>query len=295
MSQTYKIREVTVTLPSLGTITTDGAGNKVKSGDKCRVQLYAVKPDTLSGIPFDGYVVGAISFTGFTESPFKRPQKILMPDGYKLVALRVDDDGVPTSWESLPVHFSGGYIGSPEDVLDGIAELPLYKISSDIAIQQKIADALDTVMDRYHEQFGNTEPEKTAVVFLLHRWVAIEGYYTADEISDAVAYIKHKRLTNEFGKEIADLSPFSIKKGQVFINDAFIGNGVASANYSVKMGVDRGGKNHAGGVGVSVSNASATKKRLTDDMREAITDAVNDVLRIALKPDGIIWNNLRGR
>lgn len=33
-----------------------------------------------------------------------------MPDGYKLVALRVDDDGVPTSWDSLPVQFVGGLI-----------------------------------------------------------------------------------------------------------------------------------------------------------------------------------------
>ncbi|EMA1799350.1 DUF1983 domain-containing protein [Cronobacter turicensis] len=113
MSQTYQVCEVTVMLPSLGTLTTDSAGNNIKRGDKCRVQLYAAKPDTRAGIPFDGYVVGVISFNGYTESPFKRSQKILMPDGYKLLALRVDDDGVPTSWDSLPVHFSGDYICKP--------------------------------------------------------------------------------------------------------------------------------------------------------------------------------------
>ncbi|MEI9741001.1 DUF1983 domain-containing protein, partial [Enterobacter kobei] len=110
MSQTYQICEVTVTLPSLGTITTDGSGNQIKHGDKCRVHLYAVKPDRHPGTIFDGFNVGAITFTGYTDSPFKRSQKIMMPDGYKLVALRVDDDGVPTSWDSLPVQFVGGLI-----------------------------------------------------------------------------------------------------------------------------------------------------------------------------------------
>lgn len=110
MSKTYNICEVTVTIPTLGTITTDGAGNQIKRGDKCRVHLYAIKPDWHSGTIFEGFNVGAITFTGYTESPFKRSQKIMMPDGYKLVALRVEDDGMPTSWDSLAVQFVGGLI-----------------------------------------------------------------------------------------------------------------------------------------------------------------------------------------
>ncbi len=110
MSKTYKICEVTVTIPSLGTATTDGFGNQIKHGDECRVQLYAALPDRRPGMPFEGFVVGAIYFTGYTESPFKRVQKILMPDGYKLIALCVDERGIPVSWDSLPVQFVGGLI-----------------------------------------------------------------------------------------------------------------------------------------------------------------------------------------
>lgn len=126
MPNTYQICEVTVTLPSLGTITTDGAGNQIKRGDKCRVHLYAVGRDWRSGSIFEGFNVGAITFIGYTESPFKRSQKILMPDGYKLVALRVDDDGVPTSWDSLPVQFVGGLI-SLKDV-DGTVRVRIGEI-----------------------------------------------------------------------------------------------------------------------------------------------------------------------
>lgn len=111
MSQTYQICEVTVTLPSLGTITTDGPGNQIKHGDKFRVHLYAVKPDWCCGGIFEGFIVGWFTCHGYSEAPYKRSQKIMMPDGFKLVALSVDEYGIPTSWDSLPVHFTGGYLG----------------------------------------------------------------------------------------------------------------------------------------------------------------------------------------
>ncbi len=41
-------------------------------------------------------------------------------------------------------------------------------------------------------------------------------------------------------------------------------------------------------------NADATKLRLSDEMREAVADVVNDTIRNALKPGGLLWNN-RGR
>ncbi|EFN8837699.1 hypothetical protein D6914_09865 [Escherichia coli] len=110
MSQTYQICEVVVTLPSLGTITTDGPGNQIKHGDKCRVHLYAVKPDWRSGGTFEGFIVGWLTHEGHSESPFKNRQKIIMPGGYKLIALSVDERGIPVSWDSLPVMFVGGFI-----------------------------------------------------------------------------------------------------------------------------------------------------------------------------------------
>lgn len=211
-----------------------------------------------------------------------------------------------------------------------------------------IADALDTALARHYEQLGNAEREKTAVVFMDGRWVAIQGGYTPDEIRDAVEYIKHKRLTKEFGKGLAELSPFALKDGQVFIKDAVIGNGIVSANYSVTLNVAGKGKPHAAGMAVGVEGdqskvvfmvdrfhvceaaesiignavASATKAKikLGDEMKQAIIDAVresdlltaikvnidaqtasiaglqqavhdavNDVLRNALKPGGAVW------
>lgn len=158
---------------------------------------------------------------------------------------------------------AGGYIGSPLDALDEIADLPRYKIGSDYAIQKKIADALDTALARHYEQFGNTEPEKTAVVFLEHRWVAIQGGYTPDEMRDAVEHIKRLRKQKADEKAMAESSPYFMKDGQVFIKDAFIGNAIK------------------------------TSVKLSPEMEKAISDVVSLELKKNLQPGGTIWTSLK--
>ena len=93
-------------------------------------------------------------------------------------------------------------------------------VTSQMQALNEIPDALDTVLARYHEQFGNAEPDKTAVIFLGDRWVAIEGSYTPDEMRDAVEYIKRKKKEKSDAKAMAESSPFAMK--QVFIKDGVI-------------------------------------------------------------------------
>lgn len=135
----------------------------------------------------------------------------------------------------MPV--SGGYISSYLDALDEIADLPHYRISSDIAIQQKIAEALDTWLARHHEQLGDAEREKQAVAFMDGRWVAIRGDFTPDEIREAAEYIHRYRLSKKLQKSMEDISPFVVKNGEVFIKDAFIGGAIDSAAPEVPQAV----------------------------------------------------------
>lgn len=301
-SLTYQICEVTVTLPSLGSITTDGPGNQIKHGDKCRVDLYAVKPDWRSGSHFEGFIVGWLTYQGYCETPCERSQKIMMPAGYKLVALMVDEYGTPKSWDSLPVQFSGGPIGTAIDALDGIADLPLYSISSDRAIQQKIADALDTALTRHHVQYGNSTPEKTPVVFLAERWVALEGKYTVEEIRDAVEHIKRKRKEKADAKALAESSPFDIKDGQVFINDAVIGNrvgsgwritnGIASHNFIPKKDISdhcQQGESRVKILAEKLSVAANTQNALETALQQSIKKVVDEAIQQAMRPGGVIW------
>ncbi|WP_230861609.1 hypothetical protein [Enterobacter roggenkampii] len=180
---------------------------------------------------------------------------------------------------------SGGYIGSPLDALDEIADLPRYKIGSDYVIQKKIADALDTALARHYEKFGNTEPEKTAAFFLENRWVAIQGGYTPDEIRDAIEHIKHRRLTKEFGKGLADLSPFAMKDGQVFIKDAVIPKVQLSRTETDPR------KGYA--INVGIAPEMKTSAKLSPEMEKAISDVVSAELKKNLQPGGTIWNSLK--
>ncbi|MFB4660372.1 DUF1983 domain-containing protein [Enterobacter kobei] len=154
-----------------------------------------------------------------------------------------------------------------------------------------------------------------------------------------------ERLTEDKSTGLA----IGVKEGEVFIKDAFIGSGIVSANYNVKLNINNVGKLHEAGMtlGVedgqsnvefmadrytvheaassiienAVATSAKTKIRLGDEMTQAIIDAVresdlfaalqakidaqtasvvglqqamheavNDALRNAFKPGGILWN-----
>lgn len=183
MSLAYQICEITVTLPSLGTITTDGPGNQIKRGDKCRVDLYAVKPDWRSGSSFEGFIVGWLTFEGYCETPYNRSQKIMMPNGYKLVALMVDEYGMPTSWDSLPVQFSGGPIGTPVDALIGNGVGSGWRITNGIASHNFIPkkDISDHRQQHADGVMPGDEDDESQVKFLAEKFAVAANTQNALE------------------------------------------------------------------------------------------------------------------
>lgn len=276
MSQTYQICEVTVTLPSLGTINTDGPGNQIKHGDKCRVHLYAVKPDWHSGTIFEGFNVGAITFTGYTESPFKRSQKIMMPDGYKLVALRVDDDGMPTSWDSLPVHFTGGFIESPIDE-------PRDGINSYCPIE-------DFKWGCFVDKSGQAYIYKA----LIGDGVLSTGYNVKLNINnDGKEHAAGMAVGVEEGKQQVTFKTDRFKVQEAV--SSIIENAVAtSAKTKIRLGDEM---KQAVIDAVRESDLFAALQAKIDaqtasvvGLQQAMHEAVNDALRNALKPGGILWN-----
>lgn len=136
MSKTYQICEVAVMVPPLGAISNDGFGNQIKHGEKFRVHLYAVKPDWHSGSNFEGFIVGWFTREGYSDTQHKSSQKIMMPDGYKLIALSVDEYGLPKSWDSLPVYFTGGCIDQKDG--DGTVRVKIGKINGAESIVPQI-------------------------------------------------------------------------------------------------------------------------------------------------------------
>lgn len=285
MHNTYQICEVTVTLPSLGTITTDGAGNQIKHGDKCRVCFYAVQPDWRSGGTFEGFTVGWLTYEGYSESPFNRSHKIIMPDDYKLIALRVDERGIPTSWNSLPVHFSGSYIGKATVSAD-------YSVMMGVKRNgEKYVAGMPLSVEKH-----STEREKVNAV--VSKYLTGEATEYTDELVDELMSLCRSAISIE-----PEGKPSSLE----FKADRFaIHENAQSVIDNVKTLV-------------SPRNA-ATAWRLSDQMHEAIINAVaesdlfkslvssvdaqaasiaglqqaiqdevNDAIRNALKPGGAVW------
>ncbi|MCE3118495.1 DUF1983 domain-containing protein [Enterobacter sp. ASE] len=109
-----------------------------------------------------------------------------------------------------------------------------------------------------------------------------------------------ERLTEDKSTGLA----IGVKEGEVFIKDAFIGSGIVSANYNVKLNINNVGKSHEAGMtlGVedgqsnvefmadrytvheaassiienAVATSAKTKIRLGDELKQAVNDAVRE-------------------
>jgi len=169
--------------------------------------------------------------------------------------------------------------------LSAVYTLPRHKISSDMKRQELIANALDEAKQRFSEVFGGFPADKTAVVFLAYRWVAIEGSYTPDEMRDAVEYIKRKRKEKADAKAMAESSPFAMKDGQVFIKDAAI------PKVQLRRTETDSRKGYA--ITLGIGSEYKTSVKLSPEMEKAISDAVSAELKKNLKPGGRVWNCLR--
>lgn len=66
---------------------------------------------------------------------------------------------------------------------------------------------------------------------------------------------------------------------------AKLGNSIVDTTYSIKVDTDWSCKKNVPGISATVMS---TKIKLSDEMREAVADVVNDAIRNALKPGGLL-------
>ncbi|WP_312817076.1 phage tail tip fiber protein [Atlantibacter subterraneus] len=144
------------------------------------------------------------------------------------------------------------------------------------------------------EQNGSTRDWRTS------DWIVGVSSVDVGEIVEALSEeIRNSRTLNDLND-----GWFIAKSGQVFINDAVIGDGILSANYRVKVGVDCGEKQYTSGMVIGaegeqskvefkadrfkvheaassiIENAEATNMKtkavLCDEVKQAVIDAVRE-------------------
>ncbi|MDZ4029971.1 hypothetical protein U0868_00165 [Kluyvera ascorbata] len=108
MKSTYQMMNALVTLPPVGVSVKDGEGNTRKSGGELRARICAVVPGWCS--PHLRYilpvpiVLSEFSRGGYSEKPWVAGEQIMVPDGYLIIAMLVDEKGKPLNDELLPVE-----------------------------------------------------------------------------------------------------------------------------------------------------------------------------------------------
>ncbi|HGG8724409.1 TPA: DUF1983 domain-containing protein [Enterobacter cloacae] len=94
---------------------------------------------------------------------------------------------------------------------------------------------------------------------------------------------------------------------QVHITDTMIGDAAVSANYSVKMNVNHGGKLHVAGMALDVDDGKSRVKILAEKLavaanhqnaletalQQSIKNVVDETIQQAMQPGGAIWTSLR--
>ena len=73
----------------------------------------------------------------------------------------------------------------------------------------------------------------------------------------------------------------AVKNGKVFIKDAFIGSGIVSANYNVKLNINNDVKDHAGGMSVGVEDGQ--DKVVFEADRFAVVQSAEFVIKSAIE------------
>lgn len=124
MNISASIVKVIVTLPVIGTVSRNELGEVVKKGQSYRVHIYAAKPGWREGkAERDFLTVGVLTGSGYTTGPFKRSLNVILPEGMELVALNIDEDGIASSWDSLPIHIDQWFSLTDSLIITGFQEV----------------------------------------------------------------------------------------------------------------------------------------------------------------------------
>lgn len=261
MVNTYKIREVTVTIPKIGIISSDKEGNEFKCGEIYHINLFAMRPGWQTRTSdFDGLIVGRLDFSGYTESPYSRTQKIIMPNGYELVALRVGECGRPMIWESLPVVFSDAPLSDSE---------PFTVKNGEVFIKEVvIGDGI--VSAKYNMKFNINNDGKEHAAGMT---VGVEGDQSKVEFK-ADRYKVHEAVSSIIGNAVETNAKTKIRLGDEMTQAVIDAVRESDLFASLRANVD-------------AQTASIV------GLQQAVHDAVNDALRNALKPGGAIWVRMK--
>lgn len=162
-----------------------------------------------------------------------------------------------------------------------------------LRMQDAIADQLDHFKNTWEQSLGASSEGKLPVIFLGGRYTVITGGYTSEEIREAIEHIQSSRKKKADNKLVGEtvLNDAHVQPGT--IQSERLGNATISSSYTIHVNDSESEKRRVAGM-ISVKGSPfqaqtvATRVEFSDEMREAVADVVNDAIRNALKPGGLL-------
>ncbi|MBE8918542.1 DUF1983 domain-containing protein [Enterobacter kobei] len=197
----------------------------------------------------------------------------MMPDGYKLVALRVDDDGVPTSWDSLPVQFVGVLIslkdadGDVRARTGNIHSGEPFSISMEgqvFVTDAKIGNGVLSTNYSVNLNINNNGKQYAAGMAI----GAEDGQSNVEFMADR--YKVHDAVQSIVGNAVATNAKTKIRLGDEMTQAIIDAVRESELFTAIQVNID-------------AQTASLTS------LQQAMHDAVNDAIRSALKPGGLLY------
>jgi len=162
-----------------------------------------------------------------------------------------------------------------------------------LRMQDAIADQLDHFKNTWEQSLGASSEGKLPVIFLGSRYTVITGGYTPEEIREAIEHIQSSRKKKADNKLVGEtvLNDAHVQPGT--IQSERLGNATTSSSYTIRVNDSESEKRRVAGM-ISVkgslfrAQAVATRVELSDEMREAVVDAVrNSDLFVSLRTEMI--------
>lgn len=224
----------------------------------------------------------------------------------------INDEGITCRSADGTVRMRIGHFEKPKARPDMQGKAFIDRLQG---MQEAIADSLDDVKELCIGAY-DLPAGKTPVIMLLDRYTAIGGKYTPEEISDAIERIHAGRQEKADKKLVVEtwLNESLIQPGSIQAAHIYAGHNFQPASDERRMEtVAKVPEKIFGALAANYAfnREAATKTRLTDDMREAVLDAVREsdllqsirdelnqalqnriaeAIRNALKPGGQIYS-----
>lgn len=308
MKNTYQMMKALVTLPPVGETISDNAGNTRKYGGEHKVHIAAVDRNWTAQFSYyfdEPILLRELNIQGFSSTPWVVSEKIMVPDGYLIIAMLVDEKGIPLSNEMLPLELEElprtGWSLNKSGVLHAADEPePVQANSYNMALGIKVgAGDLQAVMDginkltRAFEAFSvqvgkNFIKEAYIQPGTIHT-ASIGGGITTGHNDDFKSQSDDRLMKN--AEDLPDSKAFTLKDNAYIFSGSVIASKTCLSDDMRQAVIDAVCKSEVfQSLVAQLNTLSAERESDAVRLQRGIDQALSDTIRNALKPGGLLFN-----